>query len=115
LVNNDALVATTVRQFHWLTRSYLANIGFVFRPRLMAHLRGYSRDDFVKDLAAGLTVGIVALPLDRAFGIASGVRPDQGLVTAIVAGFLISALGGSRVQIGGPAGAFVALLYTIVE
>ncbi len=81
----------------------------------MAHLRSYSRDDFVKDLAAGLTVGIVALPLALAFGIASGVRPDQGLVTAIVAGFLISALGGSRVQIGGPAGAFVALLYTIVE
>ena len=81
----------------------------------MAHLRSYSRDDFAKDLVAGLTVGIVALPLALAFGIASGVRPDQGLVTAIVAGFLISALGGSRVQIGGPAGAFVALLYTIVE
>jgi SulP family sulfate permease len=89
--------------------------GFVFRPRIVAHLRHYSRDDFVKDLAAGLTVGVVALPLALAFGIASGVRPDQGLVTAIVAGFLISALGGSRVQIGGPAGAFVALLYAIVE
>jgi SulP family sulfate permease len=89
--------------------------GFVFRPRIVAHLRTYSRDDFVKDLSAGLTVGVVALPLALAFGIASGVRPDQGLVTAIVAGFLISALGGSRVQIGGPAGAFVALLYAIVE
>ncbi len=89
--------------------------GFEFRPRLLAHLRTYSRDDFAKDLAAGLTVGVVALPLALAFGIASGVRPDQGLVTAIVAGFLISALGGSRVQIGGPAGAFVALLYAIVE
>ncbi|MFN6169928.1 MAG: SulP family inorganic anion transporter, partial [Burkholderiales bacterium] len=81
----------------------------------MAHLRSYSRDDFVKDLAAGLTGGIDAMPLALAFGIASGVRPDQGLGPASVAGFLISALGGSRVQIGGPAGAFVALLYTIVE
>jgi len=88
---------------------------FVFRPRLLAHLRNYSRQDFAGDLSAGLTVGVVALPLALAFGIASGVRPDQGLVTAIVAGFIISALGGSRVQIGGPAGAFVALLYAIVE
>jgi sulfate permease, SulP family len=66
-------------------------------------------------LSAGITVGIVALPLAIAFGIASGVRPEQGIATAIIAGFLISALGGSRVQIGGPAGAFVALLYGIVE
>ncbi len=88
---------------------------FSFRPRLVAHLRHYSRSDFAADLAAGLTVGIVALPLAMAFGIASGVRPEQGIITAIVAGFLISALGGSRVQIGGPAGAFVAVLYSIVE
>ena len=88
---------------------------FRFKPRLMAHVKTYSRDDFAKDLGAGLTVGVVALPLAMAFGIASGVRPEQGIVTAIVAGFLISALGGSRVQIGGPAGAFVALLYGIVE
>ena len=81
----------------------------------MTHVKTYSRDDFVKDLASGLTVGIVALPLSMAFGIASGVRPEQGIITAIVAGFLISALGGTRVQIGGPAGAFVALLYGIVE
>lgn len=88
---------------------------FSFHPRLLDHLARYSRDDFTHDLGAGLTVGIVALPLAIAFGIASGVRPEQGLITAIVAGFLISALGGSRVQIGGPAGAFVALLYAIVD
>jgi SulP family sulfate permease len=88
---------------------------FSFRPRLLAHVAAYSRDDFAKDLASGLTVGVVALPLAIAFGIASGVRPEQGIATAIVAGFLISALGGSRVQIGGPAGAFVVLLYGIAE
>ena len=88
---------------------------FRFKPRLLAHVKTYSRDDFAKDFAAGLTVGVVALPLAMAFGIASGVRPEQGIVTGVVAGFLISALGGSRVQIGGPAGAFVALLYGIVE
>ncbi|MEP7155665.1 MAG: SulP family inorganic anion transporter [Betaproteobacteria bacterium] len=88
---------------------------FRFKPRLFEHVKTYNRDDFAKDFAAGLTVGVVALPLAMAFGIASGVRPEQGIVTAIVAGFLISALGGSRVQIGGPAGAFVALLYGIVE
>jgi len=88
---------------------------FTFRPRLIRHLKGYGRKDFAADLGAGLTVAIVALPLAIAFGIASGVRPEQGLITAIVAGFLISLLGGSRVQIGGPAGAFVALLYAIAE
>jgi sulfate permease, SulP family len=86
-----------------------------FRPKLWSSLRGYRRDDFSSDLSAGVTVGIVALPLALAFGIASGVRPEQGLITAIIGGFLISFLGGSRVQIGGPAGAFVALLYAIVE
>jgi SulP family sulfate permease len=88
---------------------------FRFRPRLLDALAGYRREDFTADLSAGLTVGAVALPLAMAFGIASGVKPEAGLFTAIVAGFLISALGGSRVQIGGPAGAFVALLYGIVE
>src|SRR5258706_3073181 len=88
---------------------------FAFRPRLLSHLQTYTRNDFSADLAAGATVGIVALPLAMAFGIASGVRPEQGIITAIIAGFLISALGGSRVQIGGPAGAFVALLYGIAE
>jgi SulP family sulfate permease len=86
-----------------------------FHPRLLDNLKGYRRADFVADLAAGITVAVVALPLAMAFAIASGVRPEQGLVTAIVAGFLISALGGSRAQIGGPAGAFVGLLYAIAE
>jgi SulP family sulfate permease len=87
----------------------------VFRPSLVDALRGYRREDFTADLSAGITVGVVALPLAMAFGIASGVKPEAGIFTAIIAGFLISALGGSRVQVGGPAGAFVALLYAIVE
>ena len=86
-----------------------------FRPRLLDALAGYNRQRFAKDLGAGITVGIVALPLALAFGIASGVKPEQGLITAIVAGFLISALGGSQVQIGGPAGAFIVIVYGIVE
>jgi SulP family sulfate permease len=88
---------------------------FTFRPRLADTLHGYRRADFAADVSAGITVGVVALPLATAFGIASGATPQAGIVTAIVAGFLISALGGSKVQIGGPAGAFVALLYGIVE
>ena len=88
---------------------------FSFRPRLRDTLRGYRREDFVADCGAGLTVGMVALPLAMAFGIASGVRPDQGIVTAVVGGFIVSLLGGSRVQIAGPAGAFVGLLYGIAE
>jgi sulfate permease, SulP family len=86
-----------------------------FRPRLVDAWRGYDRRQFGADAAAGLTVGVVALPLAMAFAIASGVKPEQGLVTAIVAGFLISALGGSQVQIGGPAGAFIVIVYGIVE
>ena len=86
-----------------------------FRPRLLDTLKGYDRSRFLKDLGAGITVGIVALPLALAFGIASGVKPEQGLITAMVAGFLISALGGSSVQIGGPAGAFIVIVYGIVE
>ena len=86
-----------------------------FRPRLLDALQGYDRGRFARDLGAGLTVGIVALPLALAFGIASGLEPTQGLVTAIVAGFLISALGGSQVQIGGPAGAFIVIVYGIVD
>ena len=86
-----------------------------FRPRLLDALKDYDRTRFAKDLGAGLTVGIVALPLALAFGIASGVKPEQGLITAIVAGFLISALGGSQVQIGGPAGAFIVIVYGIVD
>ncbi|MBL8343057.1 MAG: sodium-independent anion transporter, partial [Rubrivivax sp.] len=86
-----------------------------FRPRLGAALAGYGRQRFLADLGAGLTVGVVALPLAMAFAIASGVKPEQGLVTAVIAGFLISALGGSNVQIGGPAGAFIVIVYGIVE
>jgi SulP family sulfate permease len=86
-----------------------------FRPRLLDSLKGYDRQRFIVDLGAGITVGIVALPLALAFAIASGVKPEQGLITAIVAGFLISALGGSQVQIGGPAGAFIVIVYGIVE
>jgi len=86
-----------------------------FRPRLLSSLRGYGRAQAVADIGAGVTVGIVALPLAMAFAIASGVKPEAGLVTAIVAGFLISALGGSSVQIGGPAGAFIVIIYGIVE
>ena len=86
-----------------------------FRPRLVDALRGYRREDLSADVSAGITVGVVALPLAMAFGIASGVKPEAGIFTAIIAGFLISTLGGTKVQIGGPAGAFVALLYAIVE
>jgi SulP family sulfate permease len=86
-----------------------------FRPRLIDSLNGYGRSHLLKDVSAGLTVGVVALPLAMAFAIASGVKPEQGIVTAIVAGFLISALGGSSVQIGGPAGAFIVIVYGIVE
>jgi len=86
-----------------------------FKPALLDSLRGYQASDFRADLAAGVTVGVVALPLAMAFGIASGVSPAQGLVTAILAGFIVALLGGSKVQIAGPAGAFVGLLYTLGE
>jgi SulP family sulfate permease len=86
-----------------------------FVPKLATTLKDYSREQFVRDLIAGVIVGIVALPLSIAFAIASGVTPDRGLYTAIVAGFVISALGGSRVQIGGPTGAFVVIVYGIVQ
>ena len=86
-----------------------------FRPRLIDTLPGYGRGQFLTDLGSGITVGIVALPLAMAFAIASGVKPEAGLFTAIIAGFLISALGGSNVQIGGPAGAFIVIVYGIVE
>jgi SulP family sulfate permease len=86
-----------------------------FRPRLLDALQGYNRQRFFTDLGAGITVGIVALPLALAFGIASGVKPEQGLITAVIAGFLISALGGSQVQIGGPAGAFIVIVYGIID
>jgi len=87
----------------------------LFVPKSITTLKSYSRSQFRSDLAAGVIVGIVALPLAIAFAIASGVTPDRGLYTAIIAGFLISALGGSRVQIGGPTGAFVVIVYGIVQ
>src|SRR6187401_104098 len=82
-------------------------------PKSVTSLRNYSWDKFVSDLIAGVTVGLVALPLAMAFAIASGVPPQAGLYCAVVAGFLISALGGSRTQIGGPTGAFVVIVYAI--
>ncbi|GAB3543964.1 sulfate permease [Noviherbaspirillum agri] len=91
----------------------LANISF--RPRLFDALQGYDRTRFLADASAGLTVGVVALPLAMAFAIASGAKPEAGIFTAIIGGFLISALGGSRVQIGGPAGAFIVVIYGIIE
>ncbi len=86
-----------------------------FRPRLLADLRAYNTEKLAKDIGAGATVGVVALPLAMAFAIASGLKPEAGLWTAIIAGFLISALGGTSVQIGGPAGAFIVIVYGIVE
>lgn len=88
---------------------------FHFAPRLLKDLRRYDKEKFSADVMAGLIVGIVALPLAIAFGIASGVSPEKGIITAIVAGFIISALGGSRVQIGGPTGAFIVIIYGIIQ
>lgn len=88
---------------------------FNFAPRLFSELRHYNKEKFAADLMAGLIVGIVALPLAIAFGIASGVSPSQGILTAIIGGFIVSALGGSRVQIGGPTGAFIVIIYGIVS
>ena len=87
----------------------------MLKPKLFTTLRSYSKKQFTSDLTAGVIVGIVALPLAIAFGIASGVTPDKGLITAIIAGFMISFLGGSKVQIGGPTGAFIVIVYGIVQ
>lgn len=86
-----------------------------FRPRLFDTLRDYSRATFTADLMAGLIVGIVALPLAIAFGIASGVSPEKGIITAVIAGLVVSLLGGSRVQIGGPTGAFIVIVYGVIQ
>lgn len=86
-----------------------------FRPRLLDSFSGYNSTLFTKDVLAGLTVGVIALPLAMAFAIASGLKPEAGIFTAIIAGGIISLLGGSRVQIGGPAGAFIVIVYGIVE
>lgn len=88
---------------------------FEFKPKLLSVLKNYSKADFSTDLMAGIIVGIVALPLAIAFGIASGVSPEKGIITAIVAGFIISFLGGSKVQIGGPTGAFIVIIYGIIQ
>ena len=87
----------------------------LFHPRVLDVFQGYNRSLFIKDVLSGLTVGVVALPLAMAFAIASGLKPEAGIFTAIIAGGLISLLGGSRVQIGGPAGAFIVIVYGIVE
>ncbi len=100
---------------HGYAQLPVMRLSFAFRPRLFDTLAGYRRNDLTRDIAAGLTVGVVALPLAMAFAIASGLKPESGLFTAIIAGFLISLLGGSRVQIGGPAGAFIVIVYGIVE
>ena len=87
----------------------------VFDPKIVYTLKHYTKEQFYSDLMAGIIVGIVALPLAIAFGIASGVSPEKGIFTAIIAGFIISLLGGSRVQIGGPTGAFIVIVYGIIE
>lgn len=88
---------------------------FEFKPKLFTSLRNYSKASFTADVMAGIIVGIVALPLAIAFGIASGVSPEKGIITAIVAGFFVSFFGGSRVQIGGPTGAFIVIVYGIIQ
>ena len=87
----------------------------VFRPKLFSTLKDYSKEKLLQDLIAGMIVAVVAIPLAIAFGISSGVGPTEGLVTAIIAGFIISALGGSKVQIGGPTGAFIVIIYGIIQ
>ena len=89
------------------------SLGLRFRPKLFDTLETYSRADLQRDLVAGVTVGIVALPLAMAFAIASGVSPQAGIFTAIIAGLIVSGLGGTKVSIGGPTGAFIVILYGI--
>ncbi len=98
-----------------MNQKIITRVKGVFQPQSLASLRNYDRRTFLADAMAGLIVGIVALPLAIAFGIASGVSPEKGIITAIVAGFIISALGGSKVQIGGPTGAFIVIVAGIIE
>ena len=86
-----------------------------FQPKLFSVFKHYNRQQLTTDLLAGIIVGIVALPLAIAFGIASGVTPEKGIITAIVAGLIISVFGGSKVQIGGPTGAFIIIIYGIIQ
>jgi SulP family sulfate permease len=95
--------------------SIISRLGVDFHPKLFTALRSYSKEKFLSDLMAGIIVGIVALPLAIAFGIASGVSPEKGLITAIIGGFIVSFLGGSSVQIGGPTGAFIVIVYGIIQ
>ena len=88
---------------------------FEFRPKILDTLRNYDKKNLTSDVMAGIIVGIVALPLAIAFGIASGVTPEKGIITAIVAGLIISVFGGSKVQIGGPTGAFIIIIYGIIQ
>jgi SulP family sulfate permease len=97
-----------------MNNSLLVKFSQHFRPRLLDSLRGYDKARLSTDVTAGITVGVVALPLAIAFAIASGAKPEAGIFTAIIAGFIISALGGSRVQIGGPTGAFIVIVYGII-
>ena len=86
-----------------------------FKPKMISALKNYNRQTLMADVMAGIIVGIVALPLAIAFGIASGVSPEKGIITAIVAGLAISIFGGSKVQIGGPTGAFIVIVYGIIQ
>ena len=86
-----------------------------FRPKIVNAAKGYNSQTFISDLSSGITVGVIALPLAIAFAIASGLKPEAGLISAVIGGFLISIFGGSKVQIGGPAGAFVVIVYAITE
>jgi SulP family sulfate permease len=107
-----------ISRLRWGMSLHLPSISHLFaafKPRLLEDLRSYNQPRFFKDLGAGATVGIVALPLAMAFAIASGLSPEAGLWTAIIGGFLVSVLGGSSVQIGGPAGAFIVIVYGIVD
>ena len=96
-------------------RKKMYNIKEVFQPRIIECLKNYGKQQFTADMMAGVIVGIVAIPLAIAFGIASGVGPTEGLITAIIAGFIISAFGGTKVQIGGPTGAFIVIIYGIIQ
>ena len=87
----------------------------MFKPKIFDTLKNYTRRQFGKDILAGVIVGIVALPLAIAFAIASGVSPEKGLYTAVIGGLIISAMGGSKVQIGGPTGAFIVIVYGVVQ
>ena len=98
-----------------MLKTIISYVKEIYHPKLITTLKTYNLKTFISDLIAGVIVGVVALPLAIAFGIASGVSPERGLITAIIGGFLISALGGSRVQIGGPTGAFIVIIYGIVE